>query len=337
MPSRLHLIGSSGSFDAFFRALGKFFDNLTSIDWATLAFALLSFLVYLTIRSRAYFHVIRAAYPHDRIQFRRIWGGYMTAYGFNNAIPGRSGDLIRMFLTKSSVHHSTYPAVVSSFFVELVFDFVIAVPILIYTFSQGVLPKLPDFAKLPAFDLAFFVDRPQLTMFLITVVAILGFVAFALLAERVQAFWANVRHGVVILSDHRRYLREVFAVQAVSWLFRFAAVWFFLEAFHVGGSVRNVVLVLGVQSIASFMPLAPGGAGIQQALLVKVFAGAAAGATIAAYSVGQQIAIGLFTFTLGFIALVTIFGFRSFKEVIHHGRADHKAHKASKGTDLAVP
>ncbi|MFN2521511.1 MAG: hypothetical protein ABR525_10780, partial [Candidatus Limnocylindria bacterium] len=39
-----------------------------------------------------------------------------------------------------------------------------------------------------------------------------------------------------------------------------------------------------------------------QALLVKVFAGTASGATVAAYSVGQQIAIGAFTFGASYAA-----------------------------------
>jgi hypothetical protein len=56
-------------------------------------------------------------------------------------------------------------------------------------------------------------------------------------------------------------------------------------------------------------------------LLVKVFAGTATGATVAAYSVGQQIAIAAWTFGIGFAALVGIFRFRSFKEVIAQGRA----------------
>ena len=56
---------------------------------------------------------------------------------------------------------------------------------------------------------------------------------------------------------------------------RFAAYWFLLDAFHIGGSVRNVLLVLGVQVVAMLVPFTPGGAGVQQALLLTVFAGAA--------------------------------------------------------------
>ena len=76
---------------------------------------------------------------------------------------------------------------------------------------------------------------------------------------------------------------------------------------------------------AALVPFTPGGAGVAQALLVKVFAGTAAGATVAAYSVGQQIAIGATTFACGFAALVWIFRFRSFREVIAAGREAKRA------------
>src|SRR3954452_3761688 len=154
------------------------------------------------------------------------------------------------------------------------------------------------------------------TLFIVTLLGVLVFVLFALLSARVRAFWARVRQGLVILSDRRRYLREVFAWQFAGWLFRCTAFWCLLEAFGVGGSVRNVLLVLGCNAVAAVVPFTPGGAGVQQALLVKVFAGTATGATVAAYSVGQQIAIAAFSLAMGFAALVFVFRFRSFKEVI---------------------
>ena len=72
---------------------------------------------------------------------------------------------------------------------------------------------------------------------------------------------------------------------------------------------------------------------MQQALLVKVFG---SGATVAAYSVGQQIAIAALTFGIGLAAVIWIFKFRSFKEVIAAGRAQREAEKAEK-TAAAEP
>ena len=313
----------------FFGAVGDFFGRLANIRLGALALGLGFFGLYLTIRSRAYFHVLRAAYPDQRIAWRRVWGAYIAAYGFNNVIPARGGDVIKLFLVRNSIPGASYSAVGASFFVELIFDAVMGVFILGFAFSQGVFPKPPDFAKLNAFDLSFLAGHPRFTLFLLTVLAAAGLVGFALLSRRVRAFWERVRQGLTILRDRRRFLREVFAVQLGGWLCRFTAFWFLLDAFNIGGSVRNVLLVLGVNAVAAAVPFTPGGAGVQQAFLVKVFAGAAAASTVAAYSVGQQIAIGAFTIALGFVALVTIFRFRSFKDVIAAGRADREAERVA--------
>ena len=193
-------------------------------------------------------------------------------------MPARGGDVIKLFLVKTSIPRSTYPAVFAAICVEAVFDLTIAIPVLLFAFTQGVFPKPPDFAQLEAFDLSFFAGNPQLTLFLVTGLAVAALALFAFLSRRVSAFWLDIRRGLTVLSDRERYLREVWLVQFAGWLLRCTAFWFLLDAFGVGGSVRNVLLVLGVNAVAAIVPFTPGGAGVQQALLVKVFAGSAAGA-----------------------------------------------------------
>jgi uncharacterized membrane protein YbhN (UPF0104 family) len=318
------------SFRSFFDAVDKFFSSLAAVHWGSLVLGLLAFLVYLTIRSRAAFNILRAAYPEATIRWREIWAAYWAGYGFNNVIPARGGDVVRLFLTKTSVPGSSYPAVAAAFFVEAVYDATIAVVVLGYAFSQGVFPKPPDFSKLNAFDLSYFASHPQFALFTITVLAIAAIALTAILSARVKAFWARVRQGLTILFDRRRYLRQVWLVQFGGWLFRFTAFWFILDAFNIGGSVRNVMLVLGAQAVSAVVPFTPGGAGVVQALLVKVFAGEANPDTVAAYSVGQQVAIAAWSFGIGFLGLATVFRIRSFKEVIARGREDRAADKAEK-------
>jgi uncharacterized membrane protein YbhN (UPF0104 family) len=314
---------------SFLDAVSSFFESLAHIGWLSLLLGLAFFGIYLTIRSRAYFNVLRAAYPHEKFQFRRIWGAYIAAYGFNNVIPARGGDVMKAFLVKTSIPNSSYPAVISAMFVELVYDLSIGIPILIFAFTQGVFPKPPDWADLDAFDLSFFAEHFRFTLFLLTLIAVAVLAGFALLSRRVVAFWQRVRQGLTILWDRRRYFREVWLVQFSGWIFRFAAFWMLLEAFGIGGSVNNVLLVLGVNAVASAVPFTPGGAGVQQAFLVKVFSGTATGATVAAYSVGQQIAIAAFCLAVGFGALFFIFGFRSFKDAIAAGREHRRAEAAA--------
>lgn len=313
----------------FLDSVGAFFSNLASLSWGPLLLALLCYAAYLTLRSRALFNAVQAAYPAEHVRWRDVWGAYVSGVGVNQVFPLGGGTLVQYFLTRISIPASSYPAVIAAIWTGLVFDWGMNVLVMAFAFTQGVFPKPPDFSKLPAFDLAFFASHPRFTLFFLTVLGIAVLVAFALLSARAKAFWARVRQGFTILTDRRRYLHEMVTWQGAAWLARFAAYWFLLDAFHIGGSVRNVLLVLGVQVVAMLVPFTPGGAGVQQALLLTVFAGAATSTEVAAFSVGQQIALAFAAVAMGFGALVLIFRFKSFGEVIRRGREHRRAEEES--------
>ncbi len=318
------------SLTSFLDSVGKFFNDIAQLHWGALVIGLLFFALNLTARSRAFYNSLRAAYPAERISWLRIWGAYWAAVGFNNVVPARGGDVIKLFLSKSSVKNSSYATVAAAFYVESVFDAIVGVFVLIYAFSQGVFPKPPQFAQLNSFDLSWLASHFRFTLFLLTTIMVAGLAAFAVLSVRVQAFWANVRQGFTILRDRRRWLREVVFFQVIAWACRFTAYWFLLDAFRLGGSFHKVLLVFGVQAVAGAVPFTPGGAGVQQALLVKVFASFASVPVVAAYSVGQQLAIAVLTAGVGLAAVVFIFRFRSFKEVVRAGRASQEAERAER-------
>src|SRR5262249_47216703 len=131
-------------------------------------------------------------------------------------------------------------------------------------------------------------------------------VTFALLARRGEAFWDRGKQGAGVLTDIPLYLKSVASLQGLGWLLRFVSFWVFLEAFHRGGSFQNVMLVMSVQTISTLLPLTPGGAGAQQALLVATLVGPGPIAVLT-YSVGQQIAIAVWTAILGALALIFVF------------------------------
>src|SRR5436305_3812826 len=139
---------------------------------------------------------MRAAYPVERFRFRVVWGAYMAGYGFNSVIPARGGDVVRLFLTRTSVPASTYPAVAASFAVESIFDLVMGSLMLAFAFTQGAFPKPPDFAKLGAFDLSFFAGHPKFTLFFLTALSVGVLTGFAVLSRRIRAFWLRVRQGL---------------------------------------------------------------------------------------------------------------------------------------------
>jgi uncharacterized membrane protein YbhN (UPF0104 family) len=323
---QLHHGASIGStISAFFDSAGQFFAHLANLRWSSLLIGLVLYSVYLALRSRALWAAVRAAYPGEKVRWRDIWGAYMAGYAVNNVFPLGGGNIVQLFLTRLSIPASSYPTIAAALSTGVIFDWAIGILVMGFAFTQGVFPKPPDFSKLPAFDISFFASNPRFTLFFLTVLGVAFLVGFALLSAHVRAFWRRVGQGFTILRDRRRYRNEMAVWQLAAWVFRFGAYWALLDAFHIGGSVTNALLVLGVQVVASVFPFTPGGAGVQQALLVEIFSHQANGATVAAFSVGQQIATAVLSSLLGFAALVLIFRFRSFREVIERGREDRRA------------
>jgi uncharacterized protein (TIRG00374 family) len=294
------------NFEHFFNVSAEFFRHLSEIDWTQVAFALLCLLAMQLARARAWRNVLRAAYPQQRIPFLPLSAAYLAGAGINAILPAHAGDVTKVFLVKRQIPGSSYPAVTSSFLVQTVFDTSVGILVLFYAISQGLLPPLPQIPDLPAFEIAFWVEHPEVLALVVGSVLLATAIAIYLLAHRVRRFWARVRQGVIILAEPRRYLREVAAWQGIGWLCRFAAFWFFLEAFGIGGSVGNVMLVMSVQAIANIVPFTPGGAGAQQALLVATLTGPSRTAVLS-FSVGTQIAMAAWSVVLGFAAILLVF------------------------------
>ncbi len=309
-------------------AAGTFLSQLTNLSWGALLLGLALYGVYLLLRSRALWGALRAAYPGERIRWRDVWGAYMVGYAINNVFPLGGGSIAQLFLTRMAIPNSSYPTVAAGLATGVIFDWFMGLLVMCFAFTQGVFPKPPDFSKLPAFDISFFASNMRFTLFLLTLSGVVFLVGFALLSARVKAFWERVRQGLTILRDFPRYRRDMASWQLASWVVRFASYWALLDAFHIGGSVRNVLLVLGVQVVASVFPFTPGGAGVQQALLLTIFAGSP---YVASFSVGQQIAIAVLTTACGFAALVLIFRLRSFREVVARGKAHRREESVAAG------
>jgi glycosyltransferase 2 family protein len=316
------------NFDNFFNAAAEFFRHLSQVDWTTFAVALACLLGMQLARVWAWRNVLRAAYPDKRIAFLPLAAAYLAGAGINAVVPAHAGDVTKVFLVKRQIPDSSYPAVTSSFLVQTVFDTSVGLLVLVYAITQGLLPPLPQIPNLPAFEISFWADHPKLFFIVLGATVLAIAIAIFLLAHRVRRFWARVRQGLVILTEPRRYLREVAAWQGVGWLFRFAAFWFFLEAFGIDGSIGNVMLVMSVQAIANIVPFTPGGAGAQQALLVATLSGPSRTAVLS-FSVGTQIAMAAWSVVLGFAAILLVFRTTDWRGLIRQAQEEADSDKAA--------
>ena len=96
------------------------------------------------------------------------------------------------------------------------------------------------------------------------------------------------------------------------------------------------MLVMSVQAISTLLPLTPGGAGAQQALLVATLTGPGPIAVLT-YSVGQQIAIAVWTALLGFLALAFVFRTTDWRSLIRRAQAEADKQEAAEGLTPAQP
>jgi uncharacterized membrane protein YbhN (UPF0104 family) len=316
------------NFEAFFSRAAEFFRHLSEIEWTTFGIALLCLLGMQLARAWAWRNVLRAAYPDKPIPFMPLAAGYLAGAGINAVVPARAGDVTKVFLVKRQIPESSYPAVTSSFLVQTIFDTSVGVLVLLYAITQGLLPPLPQIPKLPAFEISFWVENPRAFFITLGVLLLATVIGIYFLAHRVRRFWARVRQGVVILTEPRRYMREVFAWQGVGWLLRFGAFWFFLEAFGIGGSVGTVMLVMSVQAISNVIPFTPGGAGAQQALLVATLSGPSRAAVLS-YSVGTQIAMAAWSVVLAFLAILLVFRTTDWRGLIRQAEEEAESEKAA--------
>ncbi len=127
----------------------------------------------------------------------------------------------------------------------------------------------------------------------------------------------RVQQGLVVLHDRERYLRTVAAWQACDWVLRLISIWFFLGAFGIDQSVRNVLLVQVTQSLATLVPVSPGGIGTEQAFIVYLFRGQGiARSTLLAFSVGMKLTLMTVNAIVGFTALFLMLGHVRWRDVV---------------------
>jgi uncharacterized membrane protein YbhN (UPF0104 family) len=309
----------------FFHAVRVFFDQLASVSWAALAIALALHFGKVAVRTVAWRNIIRAAYPETNVPLGPVFGAYVAGVGVNSIVPGRGGDLVKLYLVRHKVPGTTYTTLASTLAAETLVDLVLAGAIFIWALTQGVLPGLNVLPNVPSFDWGWLLRHGRLTATAVSLL-VLGALWFGWWASRhIEGFKQRVGAGFAILRDRRRYAREVVSWQVLSWVLRIASLFFFLRAFHVTATVHNALLAQTVDSLATLLPFSPGGAGTKQGLLVYVLRGQASSSELLAFSVGTNIAIVIFNVAVAAIAVFLMLRTLRLGEIIGRAKAARKS------------
>jgi hypothetical protein len=284
-----------------------FFQELADVEWTPLAIACGLQVARLFFRSVAWRAIIAAAYPETRVPLGHVTGAYFAGVGVNAITPARAGDVVKLVLVKHEVRGTTYTTLAPTLLVETIFDMVVASVILLWALFAGVLPAFDAIGDLPSIDWTWPIDHPRPALVVAAVWLTVIVLLVVIWSRRVKDFKEQVRHGFAILYEPRRYITQVVSWQALSWVCRIAGVWFFLDAFDVPATARNVMIVLAVQSLSTLLPFTPGGVGTQQGFLVYAFRDTTVGrASLVSFSVGMYVATTVVNVVAGLIALLLI-------------------------------
>jgi uncharacterized membrane protein YbhN (UPF0104 family) len=284
--------------------IDAFLDQLTAVDLLPAALAVLCQLARLTCTSQAWRNILVAAYPETHVPRRAILAAYLSGIGVNAIIPVRAGDAVRVLLAHRAVPGSTYTTVISSTLVLSIFDMLAASTLLVWAaVTLDELPGLGELPNLPSFEFAWLLERPLASVLLLAAILILLVVLAVWIHGHVVDFWDRVKQGFTVVRSPPAYLGSVAIWQAGDWALRLVTVWFMLDAFDIPQSLDNVLLVQVSSSLATLLPLTPGGLGTEQAFLLYVFSGEVAGSKLLAFSVGMRLLLLSTNIVAGFTAI----------------------------------
>jgi len=248
------------------------------------------------------------------VPWRSIVGAVFAGVGVNAIIPARSGDAVRVVLTKRGIEGSSYATVASTVILLSLFDFVVATCLVLWAAATGQLPKVLG----PSFDFGWAFHNPGTFLKATALVLAVLLVLLLWFAEQIGDFRARLAQGFAILRDRRAYFRRVALWQAVDWSFRLVAIFFFLRAFGLPATIHNALLVQVSAGLASLLPISPSGIGTEQAFLLYLLRDQASRASLLGFSVGMRITIIVVNLALGFTALLVTLKTVRWREHVAH-------------------
>jgi uncharacterized membrane protein YbhN (UPF0104 family) len=280
--------------------------TLGAASLGALAVALVLHLLKVAAEARSWHTIVSHAHPTGQVRFRTSLGAFAGAIGANAILPARIGEAFRLGTMRRRVPGSTVATLAGTIVLETAIEVVFGIGVIgaVLLAGRSVGPAGAPIAAASSHPLA------------------LGLVGAAVLALLLPAWLVRARlgriarslaRGMSVLRAPRPLLGGVLAWKLVAWSFRFAAVYFFLVAFHVGGALWPVLLVIAAQNLANLLPLAPGNAGTQQAALAFALAGTVSTAAVIGFGVGMQLSTVAVDLVIGIVAAASLSSWRDLR------------------------
>lgn len=273
--------------------------TLAGASLGALAVAVALHLGKVAAEARSWHGIVSHAYPAGRVRFRTTFGAFAGAIGANAVLPARVGDALRLGIMRRRVAGSTVATLGATIVLETAIEVVFGLGVIGVVLLAG---RSVGSAGSPT---AFFHAHPIVLGAVGGCAMVLAGIGWAM-RRRLAGVAAAMAQGMSVVLSPQQLLRGVMAWKLLAWTFRFAAVYFFLLAFHLSGGLWVVLLVIAAQNLAGLLPLLPGSAGTQQAALAFALAGTVSAAAVVGFGVGMQVATALADVAIGVVAVALI-------------------------------
>jgi hypothetical protein len=253
------------------RAIGAgklIFSAATSVAVGWLLAGVALHLISQLVRMRAWWHILRAAYPDCRtLRARDATSAYLAGAGLNGLLPARAGDLIKLAVLHRRIRGSRYATLAATSVPETAFETLCGAALVAWALTQGFLPIPVVRGEIPAPDVSWYLTHPA-RAWAATAVALW---AMVLLAEALRRRYRTIAHqvvqGLAIFRSPRAYALHVAGWQMFARIIRLASLGCFLAAFALPATARTALLVMAAQGGGRIIPVAPVSAGIRIAML----------------------------------------------------------------------
>jgi uncharacterized membrane protein YbhN (UPF0104 family) len=309
--------------------LDTLWDTLTSVSIPLLLLGIAFQTLQTVLVALAWRNILRASWPDggDGIRYRNVLGYYAGGCGLNSFLPASAGTVAMLGLYRTNIKGATVAGLVGATVVENIFFGVMAAIVYGYLFLEAA----------GSFDVKFgwFADHWALTLVIVVAGTALTVLVCRMLWHKLRHTWELAKDGGVIVTQPGRFMKEVVAIEAASYVARMGVNATFMYAYDIPVSVENVFLIVAASSISSTVALAPGAVGAQTALANVALSGVASQATISAYSISQSVITTAWSAVFGLTMLARTIGWDQTKSLMHKKKKDD-ADDAGAAADAAT-
>ena len=266
--------------------------------------------------------VVHAHRDGDRevLPFRTTLAAFVGSIGVNAVIPARLGDAFRVGLLRRRLPGSSVPTLGATIVLETVLELMFAATVVgIVLVGGGSVGSVGFVGR----STAGLLSSPLLLGLAATVLVVVG--AFAVVFRHpARDLGSRVVRGFSVVGSPRAF-GGVGLWKVTAWTLRIACVFTFLLAFHMPATAWTALVVIGAQSVAGTVPLAPGNAGTQQAALALAFRGMVGAGTVVGFGVGMQASTALVDLVAGGAAVALVAGGSELRETLSASRGRRTA------------